>query len=108
VDESYTSRINCLTGVETLSSELSIREVELAPGLIVDRDLNSATNIAKRHMSRWFAPNRKLREFSTEFSEDVREQFFEITKRMRNVQHFKSSWFVFFGNPDATPVGFFT
>jgi IS605 OrfB family transposase len=55
VNESYTSQINCLTGIKTLSSELSIREVELEPGLIVDRDLNSATNIAKRHMGRWFA-----------------------------------------------------
>ena len=63
VDESYTSQINCLTGVKTLSSELSVREVELEPGLIVDRDLNSATNIAKRHMGRWFAQTENFVDF---------------------------------------------
>lgn len=63
VDESYTSQINCLTGIKTLSSELSIREVELEPGLVVDRDLNSATNIAKRHMGRWFAQTENFVDF---------------------------------------------
>jgi len=63
VDESYTSQLNCLTGIKTLSSELSIREVELQPGLIVDRDLNSATNIAKRHMGSWFAQTENFVDF---------------------------------------------
>jgi len=63
VDESYTSQINCLTGIKTLSSELSVREVELIPGLIVDRDLNSATNIAKRHMGKWFAQTENFVDF---------------------------------------------
>ena len=63
VDESYTSQINCLTGNKSLSSELSVREVELEPGLIVDRDLNSATNIAKRHMGRWFAQTENFVDF---------------------------------------------
>lgn len=63
VDESYTSQINCLTGTKTLSSELSVREVELEPGLIVNRDLNSATNIAKRHMGRWFAQTENFVDF---------------------------------------------
>jgi hypothetical protein len=63
VDESYTSQINCLTGNKSLSSELSVREVELEPGLIVNRDLNSATNIAKRHMGRWFVQTENFVDF---------------------------------------------
>jgi G:T-mismatch repair DNA endonuclease (very short patch repair protein) len=35
-------------------------------------------------------PNRKLREFSTGFSEGVREQFFGITKRMRKCPTFSN------------------
>ena len=63
VNESYTSQLNCLTGIKTLSSELSIREVELRPGFIVDRDLNAATNIAKRHMGSWFAQTENFADF---------------------------------------------
>lgn len=63
VDESYTSQINCLTGIRTLSSDLSIREVELKPGFTIDRDLNAATNIAKRHMGRWFAQTENYVDF---------------------------------------------
>jgi len=63
VDESYTSQLNCLTGIKTLSSDLSIREVELEEGLIIDRDLNSATNIAKRHMGKWFAQTENFVDF---------------------------------------------
>ena len=63
VDESYTSQLNCLTGKKTLDSDLSIREVELEPGFTIDRDLNSATNIAKRHMGEWFTHNENFRDF---------------------------------------------
>ena len=63
VDESYTSQLNCLTGVRHLSSDLSIREVELEPGFKIDRDLNSATNIAKRHMGEWFTQTENFVDF---------------------------------------------
>jgi transposase len=53
VNEAYTSQKNCLTGKKEFKSDLSIREVELMPGLVVDRDLNSAINIAKKHLGDW-------------------------------------------------------
>lgn len=48
VNEAYTSQENCLTGVREFDSDLGIREVEVKPGLKIDRDLNSAVNIVKR------------------------------------------------------------
>lgn len=53
VNEAYTSQKNCLTGKREFKSDLSIRKVELCPGLVVDRDLNSAINIAKKHLGDW-------------------------------------------------------
>ena len=65
VNEAYTSQTNCLTGERELSSNLSIREVELSPGFIVDRDINSAVNIAKICGDLWlshiFERNRLLK-----------------------------------------------
>ena len=53
VNEAYTSQKNCLTGEKSLSSDLSVREVELEPDFKVDRDLNSAVNIAKKCGALW-------------------------------------------------------
>lgn len=53
VNEAYTSQTNCLTGSRNLSSELSIRSVELLKDFVVDRDLNSAVNIAKKYGPLW-------------------------------------------------------
>ena len=65
VNEAYTSQTNCLTGERELNSNLSIREVELSPGFIVDRDINSAVNIAKICGDLWlshiFEKNRLLK-----------------------------------------------
>ena len=65
MNEAYTSQTNCLTGERELSSNLSIREVELSPGFIVDRDINSAVNIAKICGDLWlshiFERNRLLK-----------------------------------------------
>ena len=65
VNEAYTSQTNCLTGERELSSNLNIREVELSPGFIVDRDINSAVNIAKICGDLWlshiFEKNRLLK-----------------------------------------------
>ena len=55
VDEAYTSQINCITGKRELNSDLSNREVELNPGFIVDRDINSAVNIAKQCGDLWLS-----------------------------------------------------
>ncbi len=55
VNEAYTSQINCITGKRELNSVLSNREVELNPGFIVDRDINSAVNIAKRCGDLWLS-----------------------------------------------------
>lgn len=48
INEAYTSQTNCLTGQRTLSSDLSVREVELKNGFVINRDINSAVNIAKK------------------------------------------------------------
>ena len=65
VNEAYTSQTNCLTGKRELDSNLGIREVELSPGFIVDRDINSAVNIAKICGDLWlshiFERNRLLK-----------------------------------------------
>jgi len=53
VNEAYTSQRNCLTGEKKLSSALDVRTVELEKGFIVDRDLNSAVNIAKKYGALW-------------------------------------------------------
>ena len=53
VNEAYTSQTNCLTGIRNLSSDLNIRRVNLGHDFIVDRDLNSAVNIAKKYGALW-------------------------------------------------------
>jgi len=53
VNEAYTSQKNCLTSERNLSSALDVREVELEKGFMVDRDLNSAVNIAKKYGALW-------------------------------------------------------
>lgn len=53
VNEAYTSQTNCLTGIRNLSSDLSHRKVNLGHDFIVDRDLNSAVNIAKKYGALW-------------------------------------------------------
>lgn len=53
VNEAYTSQTNCLTGIRNLNSDLSHRKVNLGHDFIVDRDLNSAVNIAKKYGALW-------------------------------------------------------
>ena len=53
VNEAYTSQTNCLTGIRNLNSDLRIRKVNLGHDFIVDRDLNSAVNIAKKYGALW-------------------------------------------------------
>ena len=53
VNEAYTSQTNCLTGIRNLNSDLSIRRINLGHDFIVDRDLNSAVNIAKKYGALW-------------------------------------------------------
>jgi len=55
VNEAYTSQQNCLTDEIMFSSELDNRIVEIKPNLLIDRDLNSAINIAKKCKGVWFA-----------------------------------------------------
>jgi len=56
IDESYTSKVNCLTGEIEFNSALHIREVNLTKDIKIDRDLNSAINIAKRFLQgKWLA-----------------------------------------------------
>jgi transposase len=54
VDEAYTSQLNCATDKREFSSNLSIREVQILPNIKIDRDLNSAINIAKKVKGKWF------------------------------------------------------
>ena len=53
INEAYTSQQNCLTGEIMFSSNLSNRIVEVKPNLFIDRDLNSAINIAKKCKVLW-------------------------------------------------------
>lgn len=55
VNEAYTSQINCVTDKKEFSSELKIRDVEIYPNVIVDRDINSAVNIAKKYGDLWLS-----------------------------------------------------
>ena len=48
INEAYTSQMNCLTSEIMFSSDLSNRVVEVSKGIFIDRDLNSAINIAKK------------------------------------------------------------
>ena len=60
VNEAYTSQTNCLNGKRELSSALNLREHELEDGLTVDRDLNAAVNIAKKHGALWLVHEDKF------------------------------------------------
>lgn len=53
VNEVNTSKINCITGKIEFDSNLSIREVEVKPNIKIDRDLNSAINIAQKFKVKW-------------------------------------------------------
>ena len=44
INEAFTSKINCLTGLIEFNSELKNRSFEFN-GLLIDRDVNSAINI---------------------------------------------------------------
>ena len=52
--EYNTSKINCLTDKIEFDSNLSNRIVEVAEGVFLNRDLNSAINIAKKYKVEWF------------------------------------------------------
>lgn len=54
IDEAYTSQENCLTQERNLSSSLDVRQVDIC-GISIDRDLNSAINIAKRSKATWLS-----------------------------------------------------
>jgi len=60
VNEAYTSQKNCLTGELQFSSDLSNRFVEVKEGVFINRDLNSAVNIAKKVKGTWSAQVDKL------------------------------------------------
>jgi IS605 OrfB family transposase len=54
VNEAYSSQTNCLTRQRFKEKvELSQREVELKDNMKIDRDLNSAINIAQKIMGQW-------------------------------------------------------
>lgn len=55
VNEAYSSQQNCLTGEIMFSSELNNRLVEISKGTFIDRDLNSAVNIAKKVRAKWLS-----------------------------------------------------
>jgi putative transposase len=53
VNEAYTSKTNCFTGERYDNMNLSTRQVEIVPGVIIDRDVNAAINIARRTLGSW-------------------------------------------------------
>lgn len=54
INEAYTSQQNCLTDEIMFSSQLDNRIVEVSKDQFIDRDLNSAINIAKKCKGVWF------------------------------------------------------
>ena len=54
VNESYTSQLNCMTDKIEFKSNLYNRIVEILPSVFIDRDINSAVNIAKQYGLLWF------------------------------------------------------
>lgn len=44
--------MSCLTG-ELMDLDLSTREMEVLPGIIIDRDVNGAINIARKNLGYW-------------------------------------------------------
>jgi IS605 OrfB family transposase len=56
INETHTTQLNCLTNKLFANKvDLTQREVEVAPGLVIDRDLNSALNILKRYQDNHLA-----------------------------------------------------
>lgn len=55
VNEAYSSQQNCLTGQIMFSFKLNNRSVEVKKDLFIDRDLNSAVNIAKKIRAKWLS-----------------------------------------------------
>jgi IS605 OrfB family transposase len=53
INEAWTSKTNCFTGEIWSDMTLGIREVELVEGLVIDRDINAAINIARRTLGEW-------------------------------------------------------
>jgi len=53
INEAFTSQQNCITDEIMYSSDLSNRSVEVTKGVFIDRDLNSAINIAKKCKVTW-------------------------------------------------------
>ena len=47
VNEAYTSKINCITGLIEFDSSLKNREF-IYDGVVIDRDINSCINILKK------------------------------------------------------------
>lgn len=54
VNEAYTSQLNCMTDKVEFKSNLENRIVEILPSVFIDRDINSAVNIAKQYGLLWF------------------------------------------------------
>ncbi len=54
VNEAYTSQLNCMTDKIEFKSNLENRIVEILPSVFIDRDINSAVNIAKQYGLLWF------------------------------------------------------
>jgi len=53
VNEAFTSKTNCYTGELYGNMNLGIRSVEIEPGIVIDRDINAAINIARRTLGTW-------------------------------------------------------
>ena len=58
-NEAYTTRTNCITLEDLGKVDCSVRELELSPGKIIDRDVNGAINIAQKYFG-YFKRDKKL------------------------------------------------
>ena len=77
-NEAFTSQTNCLTQQRTLSPDLKNRKVRVSDDLIIDRDLNSAINIAYKNKASWLShfDEDKL----SKINESFQEMFYDIKR----------------------------
>lgn len=77
-NEAYTSKTNCYTGEIIQNFSLSVRQIEIAEGLSIDRDVNGAINIA----TKYFCKNKGTWSVQLGFLESLKDTRIYFDSRM--------------------------
>jgi putative transposase len=77
-NEAYTSQTNCLTHERNLSSDLKHRRVKINDNIIIDRDLNSAINIAYKNSASWLSHFDE--ETLVKANDSFQEKFYDVRR----------------------------